>query len=175
MSRIDFFEEKNRQTTNEKEFGLCDDGNEKTAYIDVDLSNKNLKWCGIVKNDGEKEISFYPVDNCVDIIKEDGKMASRCDGILRYENANLIFTEIKDRKANSDSWRNKGAEQIVTTLKYFFENYEKDAFKIEAWICNRQITFQSYLGKIKSFAKKTKEIFGFENGIVLTIQREIKI
>lgn len=172
MPTIDFFEERNKQTTNKKEFGLCDDGNEKRAYIDEDLANKNIKWCGIVKNDNEKEILFYPIDNCVDLIKENGKMASRCDGVLRYEDKKLVFTEIKDRKVNSDAWRDKGAEQIITTLEFFFETYERNAFNIEAWICNRQITNQSYFGKIKSFAKKTKELFGFDNGIVLTIQRE---
>ncbi|MBQ4408907.1 MAG: hypothetical protein II852_18060 [Bacteroidales bacterium] len=189
MPRIEFFEEVNRQISNKKMFGLCDDKEDKkAAYIDEDLSNMDDKWCGVVKNEDEKVVAFYPVDNCVDIKNEEGKQSSRCDGILRYDDSILIFTELKDRKRKSKSkskntnWRKKGEEQILTTLRYFFSNYDKDSFKIKAWICNKRDERyqilpnpQEYSIQITEFKRKTEAEFGLVDGINLWINREIKL
>ena len=181
MPRINFFIPKDPPTY-QKEFGLCDDIEHQPARIDEDLSNKDTKWLGVVHNDNGKKITFYPVDNYVEMRREDGTMDSRCEGILRYEGKNLIFAELKNRKLKSKSkskkanWRRKAEEQIITTLKYFFDNYDKNAFDIKAWIGNkRQLVEQDYSVQIADFKRETEIQFGIANGINLKIQREIDI
>ena len=175
MPRIDFFEEHNKQTTFTKVFGLCDDDNNEPAYIDEDLSNKDDKWCGIVYNGKGENVAFYPVDKCVKIKREDGKDASRCDGILSYSTNSLIFTEMKGRKIRSKDWRKKGEKQLLTTIRYFYANYDKSAYNIKAWICNQmdQIVNQDFSTQMEHFKILTKEEFGL--GINLIIKREIDI
>lgn len=93
MCAINFFDEGNKQSTKREQFGLCDDDNKQPAYIDIDISNKEAKWIGIVINADKKEVLFYPVDNCIKLIRPDGLMAQRCEGILRSDSNTLIFTE----------------------------------------------------------------------------------
>lgn len=175
MRTIDFFEEKNKQSTNQALFGLCDDVEGQPAYIDTDLSNKNVKWIGIVKNQNEKQILFYPVDHCVDLKTEDGKMAQRCEGILYLSDNNLIFTELKDRKILPAVWLKDAQEQIIETLSHFFKYYESGTYKIKAWICNKQLTNPNYYKQINEFKEITKEKFRLKKGLVLFVERTIKI
>ncbi|MBR4327959.1 MAG: hypothetical protein IKP73_20775 [Bacteroidales bacterium] len=176
MRRIDFFEEQNKQTANHKEFGLRDDRINQPAYIDVNLSNKE-EWLGTVNNYQSKEVAFHPVDNCVELKREDGSMDSRCEGILRYDDNNLIFTELKDGKTKNckTGWREKAEEQIITTLTYFFDNYQKDMFKIKAWIGNKNVTHQNYYQQALAFRERTKKIFLLKHGINLSIDSKITI
>lgn len=175
MSRIDFFEERNKQTTNKKEFGLRDDRENKPAYIDDKLSNKNDKWFGTIKNDNAKEVAFHPVDHCVKLTRTDGNDALRCEGIFRYDGNRLIFTELKNQDVISN-WRTEAEGQITETLKFFFDNYNKNDFQIKAWICNkRQLTITNFHRQIKAFREETKEMFKLRHGIVLEIQREIHV
>ena len=175
MPRINFFEDRNKQITIQKEFGLRDDRANQPAYIDEYLSNKNDKWFGSVINDKEKNVAFFPVDHCVTIKRDDGSDASRCEGILRYDDNNLIFTELKDQDVISD-WRQDAEAQIKETLTFFFDNYDKKVFHIRAWICNkRQLTFPNFHQQIKAFKAETKASFKLKHGIVLIIHREIKI
>ena len=174
MSRIDFFEEQNKQTSNKKEFGLRDDRENQPAYIDDILTNKD-KWFGTIKNDKEKLVAFHPVDHCVKLTRKDGTDASRCEGILHFDNNKLIFTELKDQDVISN-WRKEAEEQIKETLHFFLNNYNKNDFQIKAWICNkRQLTYQNFHTQIKAFKEETKETFKLRHGIVLEINREIHI
>ena len=175
MSRINFFEDSNKQITNKKEFGLRDDRINQPAYIDDILSNKIDKWFGTVKNSNELTVAFFPVDHCVTLKRTDGSDASRCEGILRYDGNKLIFTELKDQDVISD-WRKEAEDQTKETLSFFFDNYDKNAFQINAWICNqRQLTLPNFHQQIKAFKEETKASFKLKHGIVLKIQREIDL
>lgn len=50
MQRVNFFNETNKTSSRQEEFGLCDDGNHTPAYIDEECKNKNTKWIGVVHN-----------------------------------------------------------------------------------------------------------------------------
>ena len=174
MRRIDFFEEQNKQTANHKEFGLRDDRINQPAYIDVNLSNKE-EWLGTVNNYQSKEVAFHPVDHCVKLTRTDGNDALRCEGIFRYDGNRLIFTELKNQDV-IPNWRTEAEGQITETLKFFFDNYNKNDFQIKAWICNkRQLTITNFHRQIKAFREETKEMFKLRHGIVLEIQREIHV
>ena len=167
MSRIDYFNEENKQSTNASIFGLCDDNDKQPAYLDT--SNRT-NWIGIIENKQEIEIVFYPIDNSVEIKREDGTDAQRCEGIVSYDNLrNLLFVELKDRRLVPADWLHDASEQIKESMRFFFDNYEKEQFsKIRAWICNKQLTNQNYWQKIKQFKKDT-------NGVVLYVQKNLSL
>lgn len=170
---IDFFIEETMSHSSKEVFGLCDDNDEKPAYIDEDVANKDLKWIGKVCNTSKKEIKFYPVDNCVAIWREEGKMAERCEGLLSFSDNKLVFVELKDREP-SDTFRKKAEEQLLVTMRYFFNNYDKDFYQIKAWIANKQLTNQNYFQQIAGFKEKTKKKFG-GRGFVLYVSKSIEV
>ena len=90
---IDFFKEHCKTHSNKDKFGLCDDPplSENPAYIDEE---NTTDWIGIVDNTPKKEIDFFAIDRCVDVLRLDGEMESRCDGMLRY-NSTIVFVELK--------------------------------------------------------------------------------
>lgn len=169
MSKIDYFKQEFKQTSQKAIFGLCDDIKNQPAYIDNDIANKDKKWLGEVHNSTNTAVSFHPIDNCIDIFREDKEMSQRCDGILSYHDLkNIIFVELKDRKIKDDEWREKAEGQIKESIEYFFQNYKKDKFnKIAAWICNRQLAQQNYYTQIKKFKE--------EMGMVLYICSKINV
>ena len=61
----------------------------------------------------------------------------------------------------------------MVTMKSFFDNYDKNSYKIKAWICNKQLTNQNYYQQINEFRDKTKKDFG--KSCVLYIQNSIDI
>lgn len=175
MCTIDFFDEGNKQSTKREQFGLCDDDNKQPAYIDIDISNKEAKWIGIVINADKKEVLFYPVDNCIKLIRPDGLMAQRCEGILRSDSNTLIFTELKDRKVLPAVWLKEAESQIIETLTSFLNTYKSNNYKIKAWISNKQLTNPNYYQQISAFKESTKQLFGDRHGYTLYIDRVIKV
>lgn len=160
MRGIDFFIEEKKSHSNKDIFGLCDDDNKEPAYIDDDLKNKDSKWIGVVRNASRKEVEFYPVDHCVELLREDNSQARRCEGILRFDENNIVFTELKNRKIIPSDFLKDAEEQIIETMSFFFNNNGLQSFKTEAWIANKQLTNQNYYQQIASFKKKTKNAFG---------------
>ena len=63
------------------EFGLCDDQNGRVAYTDTTDSSKWVAW---VENPEAKQIMFTAVDNCIEILREDGNAERKCDALLTY-------------------------------------------------------------------------------------------
>lgn len=171
--RIDFFNKEHKTHSNKEVFGLCDDDNDLPAYIDEDLGNKDSKWIGMAHNALKREIAFYPVDHCVEIKKADGKMAERCEGFLLYLENRIIFVELKNRRLSSEAWRKKAEEQILVTIRYFVDNYDRNTYSIKAWICNKQLANNNYFQQILEFKDKTKTEFG--KGYVLYIQKTINL
>ena len=55
MRGIEFFIEEKKSHSCKDIFGLCDDNDEKPAYIDEDVANKNSKWIGVVRNTARKK------------------------------------------------------------------------------------------------------------------------
>lgn len=136
--QVDFFNNPNKETTNKPLFGLCDDvapvNCPKTpAYIDV---SDDDKWTAVVTNINRKAATFYPIDNCIEILRPDGKMDNRCDGLLEYDN-DLIFVELKDRA--SAGWVSDGLNQLKVTIRNFKAYHNvNDYNSIKAQLCNKQ-------------------------------------
>jgi hypothetical protein len=96
---INFFKLSCQDTTNQSEFGLCDDPPppHTPAYIDLDISNKDEKWIAIVDNSNEIEITFTAIDNCIEIRRPNGEMDKSCEGMLTYQNS-YYFCRVKEKR-----------------------------------------------------------------------------
>lgn len=163
---INFFENTCKTTSTKIEFGLCDDPPpaENPAYID---ENDTSKWIGIVKNNSNKEIDFIAIDACIDIRKPNGKLESRCDGLLSFDN-NLIFVELKSREGGK--WLKKGREQLTITINNFKSNYDITKYDdVYGNVCNG-LRPQSHSGH----AVNIQQFFD-ETGLVLKGDRIIEI
>lgn len=163
---IDFFENKCKSTSNKIEFGLCDDPPpaENPAYIDESDASK---WIGIVKNNTNKEIEFIAIDACIDIRRPDGKLESRCDGLLSFDN-NLIFVELKSREGGQ--WLKKGREQLTITIDIFKSHYDITKYDdVYGNVCNG-LRPQSHSGHAANIQQ-----FYDETGLVLKGDRTIEI
>jgi len=128
---INLFQDSCKNISNKTSFGICDDIVNAPAYLDEDTT---AKWIAIISNPSEKEIEFYAIDNCVEIVRSNGEMESRCDGLLVDQNS-LIFVELKERA--SSGWFGKGSDQLKTVINIFKANYKTSDFtSIEAYVCN---------------------------------------
>jgi hypothetical protein len=164
---INFFDTNCQSQTNQYKFGLCDDPNKDKdpAYIDtVDCS----KWIAIVENNQEIEVIFTAIDNCIEILRSDGTMDNRCDGMLTYNN-HIIFVELKERNFRN-KWVGKGEEQLKNTINVFIANHDLAIYKSKkAYIANnKKPNFQS--SQITRMDK-----FKDETGFRLIIQNTIEI
>jgi hypothetical protein len=119
-----------------KKFGLCDDAPpaKNPAYIDED---DGRKWIAIVSNELMHEVTFTAIDNCIEEMRADGKMAKRCDGVLTYPST-IIFVELKERGALGPKWVKDAEDQLRITIDNF-ENTNPNLYIVKkAYIANNQ-------------------------------------
>jgi Rps23 Pro-64 3,4-dihydroxylase Tpa1-like proline 4-hydroxylase len=139
------------------------------AYIDINVSNEETKWIAIVENNDEIEVIFTAIDNCIKINRKDGKMNSRCDGMIIYQN-HIIFVELKERSYRNSVWIEEAEQQLKNIIYLFLENNNIANYQSKkAYIANR---------KKPDYQFSRKEImqkFRNETGFILLIQNIIKI
>lgn len=166
---IDFFDNPSIMSTDSINFGLCDDVSpidvpRNPAYIDTENPDK---WTANVNNTTGNTAVFYPIDNCIEILRENGEMDNRCDGMLLADN-NLLFVELKDR--NSGHWISDGVLQLKVTINNFKLSHDIFKYKnVKAYICNKQRP--SMVVSCKIDCQKFKDETGYE----LRVDRNIKI
>jgi hypothetical protein len=145
-------------------FGLCDDGGQKPAYLDI---NNQERWIAFVVNEKRKLVAFYPVDNRLVLTKDDGEPDKICDCLLAYAKT-VIFVELKER--TDHKWKPEADEQLRSTIAWFEKSPEASRFTVkEAYIANnRRPKFNlDDMPRIKRFRKDT--------GYVLQITDTIEI
>lgn len=163
---VDFFMSGCKSTTIKDKFGLCDDPPPANipAYIDESTQHK---WIAEVENANKIMVNFHAIDNCVEILRPNGDMESRCDCMLHYNNS-LVFVELKDRA--SSGWLSKGSNQISVTINKFKENHNINNFdNVEAYVCNKQKPLAI------TGTNSTTQKFKDEIGLTLRPNRKIKI
>ena len=146
------------------QFGLCDDtlSAKKPAYIDE--LNKSI-WIATINNPANKLVNFFAIDNCIEILKSDGKLESRCDGLLLHENY-LKFVELKNKGRD---WL-KGSKQLAVTIKIFKLNYDLKSYdKVEAYLSNKQ-----HPGSNTNYFRVIEE-FKDETDLILYVKTIIEI
>ncbi|PIN27803.1 hypothetical protein [Prevotella intermedia] len=164
----DFFPQEHISISNKRTFGLCDatanSGN--PAFLAEDNGND---WIAVVHNDRQEKISFVPIDNCIELLREDGKIDNRCDCCLFY-NTTIIFVELKQKNEKKDrNWINKGEEQLRSTIFHFEQEEQSQAFNVKkAYIANscKPHFRKTQIGRMQKFFKET--------GYSLRIESHIK-
>lgn len=163
--KVDFFIE-SCQTVNiiAPLFGIIDPQDGGPAY--VEFSNPEI-WVAIVENRSDLSLNFTAVDNCVEILRSDGQMDYRCDGILTGGDY-LIFVELKDQRGE---WIQHAVEkQLKTTILNFKSNCDISRYKKKyAYACNKQHPqFQySHMSMMEEFRHTTGVRLCIVNKIVL--------
>src|ERR1700733_5706873 len=134
---LNFFKNSCQGTSDHKLFGLCDDPppSHDPAYLD---EYNGAKWIAIVNNEYRSNITFTAIDNCIEILRSDGKAAQRCDGMLTFGDT-VIFVELKERSASGNEWVKDAEKQLMTTISYFEKTEEAEEYPLKkAYIANNQ-------------------------------------
>lgn len=86
MNKFSFFDTdfQTEPPFNSKWRGLCDP---EGAIVAFTTENPSDDWVAEIINEDSHSVLFVPLDNNIPIIKDDGNQASRCDGMLRYDDA----------------------------------------------------------------------------------------
>jgi len=130
---VNFFQADCETITSAVKFGICDGENTYPAFLNFDALVE--KWIAEVENEEEIEVIFTAIDNCIDILDENGETQSRCDAMMRYAE-NLIFIELKEVRTD---WIKGGIGQLKETILYFKANQRVDAYsKKRAFLANRK-------------------------------------
>ncbi len=162
----EFFKETCQTYSDKNKFGLCDDPAPAKNPAYIDESNGD-KWIAIVDNERKQRVTFTAVDNCIELLRNDGKMEKRCDGVLTYE-SNIIFVELKDRSTVGASWIKEGESQLMSTIDHFKKIVDVEEFDIkEAYIANAANP------KFRSSQAHRMENFLINTGFVLNIINRI--
>ncbi len=165
---VNFHEVKCQTNSSRKTFGLCDDPppDRNPAYID---EANGANWIAVVENESQKQITFSAIDNCIEILRPDGKMKQRCDGVLSY-NSTVIFVELKDRDVHGNAWVEEAIPQLKSSIESFEDTAMADNFnKKLAYISNKQHP------KFKSTQQRRMEAFYEDTNYVLRIQGRINL
>jgi hypothetical protein len=165
---VNFNDVRCRTHSNKKTFGLCDDSSpaKNPAYID---ETNGAKWIAVVENENQQQITFTAIDNCIDILRQDGNMNQRCDGMLTY-NSTVVFVELKDRDALGNAWVEDAIPQLKSSIESFeatdmANNYTRKL----AYISNKQHP------KFKSTQQRRMDAFYNDTNYVLRIQGRINL
>lgn len=143
-------------------FGLCDDQNGKKAYSDT---KDPSKWIATVKNDSALNLTFTPIDKCI-IQDHEYPGRGRCDGMITSEE-HLYFIELKDE---ARSWITGAIEQLESTIEFFKENHNINAFRHKkAFACNKQHSrFQEIDNELNlAFFRKHKVRIDIQTQIII--------
>jgi hypothetical protein len=157
-----FLDDTHKTVSTKPHFGLCDNGEQKPAYLDEDTP---LMWIAVVQNNGQKTVAFYPVDNRLVFIRSDGNPDKICDGLLTHDKT-IIFVELKQR--SDHKWKPEGDEQLRATIARFEQSPESSKFIIKkAYISNnRRPNFNiDDMPRIKTFRKETGYVLQIKSTI----------
>lgn len=151
-----------------KTFGLCDYPPPANNLAYVDEAN-GANWIAVVENESQQQITFTAIDNCIEILKPNGKMKQRCDGMLTC-NATVIFVELKDRDAQGNAWVKDAIPQLKSSIESFEVTDMADNFKKKlAYVSNKQHP------KFKSNQQRRMDAFYDDTNYVLRIQGRINV
>ena len=161
---INFFPEEHKTTSSKKRFGICDETPPPHAYID---EGNGRYWVAVVENFYQDEITFIPIDHCIEIRRPNNDMDNRCDGFLYYDRT-IIFVELKTSGSKSKYWIDDGENQLRVTISHFEKGFEAKDFEIKkAYIANNsKPLFRSNMAvRMDNFFQDTGYVLRIENRI----------
>jgi len=153
---INFFDSKyfTEPLKSDTKIGIYDPEGDCCAFTTI---NNDVKWCATILNPDCKSFRFVPIDNNIDIRRENNDKEKLCDGMLYVPSTNeLSFVELKNY--NRGSYIAYAEQQLLTTISHFTANHDYKSFhKRRAFICNPQRPnfAVSARQRISEFYKKT--------------------
>lgn len=168
MSAVTFDVEACQSKSEHKLFGICDQPapNNDPAYID-ELNGQD--WIAVVDNEARNLVTFTAIDNCIPLVREDGKQDKQCDGVLTFDDT-IIFVELKDRKPKGNKWVLDGEIQLRRTIVQFEQIEQAELYvSKKAYIANNQHPKfkSSQIRRMEQFLNDTGYVLRIENRIVL--------
>jgi hypothetical protein len=156
----------------EKIFGIMDSApnTKEPAYLDFDLANKD-KWVAEISNYTKKRLKFTPVDNRLELMRDDGTYQKRCDALLYFNKKNdrtIIFIELKER--SDYNWKRDADEQLCETIATFEKTNEARLFKTKrAHIANnlRPKFNKDDKPRIKGFFNRTRYALSISKTVLI--------
>lgn len=115
---VDFFNTKYiTEHISDTEFGIMDNSK---AYV----SKSNIDSCNAVIIYNSFNLNFVPVDNHIELLRQNGEKAKRCDCMLYDDKKTeiIIFIELKRRKNAADAFFD-GKEQLKETISFFSNSH----------------------------------------------------
>ena len=136
MMKVNFFAQKYRREPEKQDvmLGICDPDGELPAYSTTEHGKD--KWCATVRNEKRKALQFIAVDKNIEILRPNGEMESRCDGMIYVaQSRELCFVELKDYRVGGYIGSAEG--QLMKTLECFLANHHYEDFhNRRAFACN---------------------------------------
>jgi hypothetical protein len=165
---INFFEAKCQTISRHHIFGLCDDPSPALNAAYINETNGSI-WIAVVENENRYDTTFTAIDNCIEIKRQDGKQAKRCDGVLTF-NTTVTFVELKQRGAFGNAWVIDAEKQLRSTIGYFEQEDIAENYSIKkAYIANSEHPKfkESQARRMEQFFDDTGYILRVENRIIL--------
>ena len=137
---VDFFRAVCQTTVSEKKFGLYDAEDKTPASIKF---TDEANWNATVINEHGKSILFTAIDNCIDVLRENGETDNRCDCMLTHDST-LLLVELKNKRG---PWQSEGLAQIEHIAKRMIDEipeYYHSFNKRLAVVANRRNQFPSF-------------------------------
>lgn len=131
---IDFFKQSCKSSSSKAEFGLYDKPApaQEPAYI---MEDDREQWIATVKNQEKIAVDFYALDSCLELLRDDGTMQQRCDGMLKA-GEHVVFVELKER--GNRNWFKSAKPQLIETIdRYRLEHGISEDVLIKAYACNK--------------------------------------
>jgi hypothetical protein len=166
MKPFSFFDSPKQYISSKKIFGLCDKKPPPhlPAYLD---ENNGKEWIAVVNNFYQSTVNFIALDNCIKLLRADGKQDKCSDGMLVY-NSTVTFIELTTR--TDSTWRKEKYEQLCATIKHFEDTKDSHSYKIKkAYIANNSRP------RFKTGYETQMNRFWHDTGYVLRIQNRIEI
>lgn len=167
MQTVNFFKSIcGYETTVLDSFGIYDNpNNDEKAHLVFDDA---VEWTMTVLNKTKKPIIFYPIDNCIEIFRENTakkEKESTCDGMLLYENY-LFFIEVSEGY-------NKSVQDCMNQIKstiLLFEKHHSD-FNID----KKYAVVSNSARPNSTISYERCEEFREETGFGLSIKTVLKV
>jgi len=166
---LNFFKAECQTRTNAMRFGLFDPENQMPAKI---IFDNEEDWNATVINDKSIIIYFTAIDNCVEVLRDDGEKDRSCDVMMVYNNI-LLLVEIKHKRKE---WQLDGLSQIESTIKkMIFDNSEfyYSFTKRQARVVNRKYEspyFQEFHAEQREYFWKNYKVRNIQFDSEIMIQ-----
>lgn len=140
MQRVNFLAKEYRlePVRNEEMIGICDPEGERPAYSTSDKNSPD-KWVATIKNTGNENIQFIPVDKNIVYYRDDGQKESSCDGMILYnDDSSICFVELKD--VRTSGWISDAIDQLKETIKVFNKKSRLSQFFRQNCLCGQLLS-----------------------------------